>query len=342
MEKVKLPKVCVLELTYRCNHYCKFCSCPWEDIDGSFVRGNELTTDEWFAAIDKLYDLGIESFSLSGGEAILRHDIVNIIEHIRQEGLHRKIDQPMVIISNGRSLTDDLLDVFAWNRVHLSMSLPGYNTFAWHTGVDNADGVLGWFKKAKAKGLHTTAGITVTKQNYSELYETIALALISGAEQILLNRFLVGGRGITNRWDLELSTDQIQGMFEIAEEVLKKAKRYGSVGTECPLCLIPHPNKYEYLTIGSKCAAASEFFVIGPSGEIRVCNHSPQVIGNIRNESIIEDTSYWNLFANHDYVPKECKSCKLVKSCVGGCREVAHITQGSPCALDSCVERINH
>ena len=24
-----LPSVAVLEMTYRCNHACRFCSCPW-------------------------------------------------------------------------------------------------------------------------------------------------------------------------------------------------------------------------------------------------------------------------------------------------------------------------
>lgn len=339
-EELKLPKVVVLELTYQCNHQCKFCSCPWDNPNGQFKRSNELTTSEWLAAIDHLYDLGIESFSLSGGEAILRPDIKEIITHIRHEGLSRGIDRPMVIISNGRNMTDELLDLFAENRVHLSMSLPGYHTFAWHTGVDNVEGVLGWFRKAKAKGLHTTAGITVTRQNYHELYETAALALINGAEQILLNRFLPGGRGVAFRNELELNRDQLQGMFKVAEEVLTKGNRYGAVGTECPRCLIPEFDKYERLTIGSNCAAASDFFVIGPGGEVRVCNHSPRVIGNIRNERIIDDVEYWNLFAHRRYIPIECKSCRWVNQCACGCREVAHITEGSPCALDPCMKSL--
>lgn len=337
MAIVKFPDTVVLELTYRCNHKCKFCSCPWENPGMSFRRGVELTTNEWFDAIDKLYSLGIEFFSLSGGEVTLRTDIKEIIQHIRREGHKRNLDNPIVLISNGRNMTEELLDIFVANDVHLSMSFPGYKTFAWHTGVDNADHVLTWFRKAKEKGLHTTAGITVTKKNYDELYETIARALINGAEQILLNRFLPGGRGLMYKDDLELDRTQLQEMLKTAEEVLRKARRYGSVGTEYPRCLIPDDIDFEYLGVGSMCAAATGFFVVGPSGEIRVCNHSPKVVGNIKTEEIVTDSEYWNIFAKRDYLPDQCQDCKLNDVCACGCREVAHILTGSTRAIDPCL-----
>lgn len=337
MTSVKYPVSVVLELTYRCNHKCKFCSCPWENPYKSFKQGIELSTKEWFDAIDKLYSIGVESFSLSGGEATLRTDITEIIEHIRQEGHKRNLNSPIVLISNGKNMTEELLDVFVTNDVHLSMSLPGYKTFTWHTGVDNAENVLTWFRKAKEKGLHTTAGITITKMNYDELYETIARALINGAEQILLNRFLPGGRGLEYKNDLELNRTQLQGMLKTAEQVLRKAKRYGSVGTEYPHCLIPDDIDLKYLRVGSMCAAATGFFVVGPSGEIRVCNHSPKVIGNIKDEEIVTDSEYWNIFAMRNYLPYECQGCKLNNVCACGCREVAHIMTGSTRSKDPCL-----
>lgn len=49
-------------------------------------------------------------------------------------------------------------------NVHLSMSLPGYQSFEEHTGVANADYVLEYFSKAKEIGLECTANITVTKR----------------------------------------------------------------------------------------------------------------------------------------------------------------------------------
>ena len=40
-----LPSVSVLEMTYRCNHACRFCSCPW--FAGMLKPGPEMEVDEW-------------------------------------------------------------------------------------------------------------------------------------------------------------------------------------------------------------------------------------------------------------------------------------------------------
>ena len=48
----RLPNVAALELTYRCNHKCLFCSCPWESDET--YRKDELKTEQWFAVIDEL------------------------------------------------------------------------------------------------------------------------------------------------------------------------------------------------------------------------------------------------------------------------------------------------
>ena len=74
--------------------------------------------------------------------------------------------------------------------------------------------------------LRTTVNITVTRINYDELFETIALGLLNGASSVLLNRFLPGGRGLLYRQKLELSREQLNGMLDTAEEVLSYRKCY--------------------------------------------------------------------------------------------------------------------
>ena len=55
MRQVHLPKNAILELTYRCNHHCKFCSCPWDAPNSTYPKGKELAVSEWITAVDKLY-----------------------------------------------------------------------------------------------------------------------------------------------------------------------------------------------------------------------------------------------------------------------------------------------
>lgn len=333
------PQSAVLELTYRCNHLCKFCSCPWENPSSGFERGAELTTEQWLSIIDKVIDSGALTVTFTGGEAILRADIKEIIDYTSVAFKKRNKPVRIVLISNGRALTDELLECFKRNSVQLSLSLPGYKTFKEHTGVDNAEGVLSWIKKSHDAGLRTTANVTVTKLNYSELFKTMSLALISGVDTVLINRFLPGGRGLQYRKELELSREEINGMLDTAEEVLSYADRYGFTGTEFPKCIIKKGiDHYKHLKIGTHCSAAKSFMVIGPSGQIRVCNHSPHIIGNILSTPEITDTEYLDIFLNSAYKPAKCSSCPQLHDCDAGCREVAHILHGSPSASDPLID----
>lgn len=334
MARIKLPQAVALELTYRCNHKCVFCSCPWYAPSSKYPVAEELDCEHWWRAISILFDHGVQAFSISGGECTLKDCLPQLVEFIRSESDKRHYNHPIVLISNGLAMRDEYLQLFKRCNVHLSMSLPGYETFEQHTGVDNADGVLEWFKKAKALGITTTLNVTVTAKNIHELFETISVGLISGASSVLLNRFLPGGRGLSHMNELLLSNKQLNEMLNVAEEVLQISNRHGFVGTEIPLCAVDNPKQYRNLNIGYQCAAAKGFFVVDPSGNIRTCNHSPRIVGNVFAKPMIEDVDYWNQFANSSYKPDYCKGCKAVIRCDASCREVANILKGSPSEID--------
>ena len=79
------PHTAALELTYRCNHSCIFCSCPWEDDDT--YKQSELSLQEWYAVIDRLIKYGVNYITLTGGEPLTRSDLRNIIEYIHLKKL---------------------------------------------------------------------------------------------------------------------------------------------------------------------------------------------------------------------------------------------------------------
>lgn len=326
---MRLPRVLAVELTYRCNHKCLFCSCPWEDQPK--LKESEMSTDEWKRVFDKVKSMGVEHITFSGGEAILREDLVELIAYAKWRGF------AVGLISNGKNITDEFLADIGKYGALLSISVPGIKTFEQTTGVDNVENVLGLFDKCKELGITTVANITATKKNIGELYENIALPVLHGATYILLNRFLPGGRGMQNTQYL-LSVDEINEMFDIAEEVLSRAGVFGHVGTELPYCIIKNPSKYTYLQISSLCAAAKEFFVIDPSGYVKVCNHSPHRICKWTEIETLWRDRYWNAFAHKDYIPQACKGCKNLDKCDGGCREAAHVYFGAIDDIDPCFD----
>ena len=335
-DRIIMPEAAVLELTYRCNHSCVFCSCPWEapSKDGEgYAKGKEMGLAQWKEALVVLDRLGVKNITISGGEALLYPHLLELLDHIRAK-TNFNAHSEIVLISNGLAMDMKFLEAFKKYDVHLSMSLPGIQTFARHTGVDNAQGVLHSFGEAQKKGINTTLNVTVTSLNHYELFQTLAIGLLSGAGSVLVNRFLPGGRGLGHVEELMLNREQIVQMLDTTEAVLEYSERTGTMGTEVPLCVVGDEGKYKRLNIATICSAAKDFFVVDPSGFIRVCNHSPKKVGHIFDNPVISDEKYWNIFAKRAYIPSGCVSCADVSYCDCGCREASAIMSGSVSAPD--------
>ena len=337
-----LPATAVLEMTYRCNHACGFCSCPWMAVGGGgFPRRPELSAAEWQSAIKRLTGMGVCNLAFTGGEALLKEDIFDLLRfaagcesefiETRDGELVSEFKPPrLYLLSNGTTVTRETLEFCRDHQVQLSMSLPGLATLREHTGIGDPDVILGKFRMAHEMGLKTVVNITVTRRNLPELYQTISAAFLAGAQQLLMNRFLPGGRGLSHpEWVLDVG--EINQMLDVAEEALTDAGRFGSLGTELPKCIV-RKAKYERLTVGTRCAAALEFFVIGPSGWVRVCNHSQVELVPVTEIDSLRQHPYWRRFTQKDYLPTVCSDCQHMAACDGGCREAAHIMGG---ALDA-------
>jgi radical SAM protein with 4Fe4S-binding SPASM domain len=344
-----LPSTAVLEMTYRCNHRCLFCSCPWEDPAGGFQRLEEMSTDQWKALVGRLAAMGVTSFAFTGGEPLLKEGLWEIIEHAASctaehvetvdGSLRSRFGPPkLYLLSNGKLVDAGVLDQCRRLGVQLSMSLPGLATFGEHTGGGDPDQVLENFRAAAALGLPTVVGVTVTRRNLGELYQTIAAAFLAGARQLLMNRFLPGGRGLRYAERLSLDRGQITEMLDTAEAVLTDADRQGSVGTELPKCVVDL-SRYRRLEVGTRCSAAIQFFVVDPSGYLRACNHSPVRLDHVDQLDALKTNPYWRRFTQKDYLPAACSGCRLTGSCDGGCREAAHIVTGSLTGVDPVLSK---
>ncbi len=339
-----LPATAVFEMTYACNHRCLYCSCPWEAPESRYFRGPEMSTAEWCRLIDHLTtDHEVCRIAFTGGEPTLRADLAEILRYARSRTARWIDDQPerglieaarpvdVTVISNGRNLDETVLDALVAAGAALSISLPGLATYAEHTGAGKPEEALHWMRRAADRGVRVTANITVTALNIGELYETIGNALAYGASFVLMNRFLPGGRGLAWRDRLWLTGAQVREAVRVADDVLTKAGIPGSLGTEVPLCLVADlPTRR--LTVGTRCAAAHDFFAVDPSGRIRPCNHSPVALGHWTDLAAIVRSDYWGRFLFKRFLPDSCRGCNLAGDCDGGCREAAHICGG---ALDS-------
>ena len=86
------------------------------------------------------------------------------------------------------------------------------------------------------------------------------------------------------------------------------------------LCVIKHPEKYKHIHVGTGCAAAKDLIIVDPSGNIRVCNHSPKTLCRYDELDSLRNDLYWLAFRNRDYQPEMCRDCSSWGVCDGGCR----------------------
>jgi radical SAM protein with 4Fe4S-binding SPASM domain len=184
--------------------------------------------------------------------------------------------------------------------------------------------------------LPTSAAVVANKLNLPDINDMMNIIAAMSMNSVLLNRFLPGGRGLDNTRSLILKEKE---MIEFLNEVEKSAEEYGLtifIGTPIPPCL-EGLRSYKFL-LKEGCVAGKDLHcTIDPSGGLRVCNHSPQVLGNCLEynpKEIYEKSKYVKGFTELKYTPKMCKECEKLPKCKGGCREAAHVLLGSLTAPD--------
>ncbi|MBU1108755.1 MAG: radical SAM protein [Candidatus Riflebacteria bacterium] len=337
-----VPKTAVLELTSRCNHRCVFCSTPWDadsPVSDKFSCADEMSTAQWQECIDFMLGKNIYGFAFTGGEPFLRPDLFELIDYVKARSARHPefaedgrvcghFDKPLelTIISNGRLINADHAARLKNKVDAVVVSLPGLKSYAELTGGGDSAEALRAISLLSQQQVPVVVSICVSTKNLPELFENISAGFLAGADQLLLNRFLPGGRGTIHQ-ELCLSAEQIKQMLKIADEVCTAANRYGSIGTELPLCLCNE--EYKMLTVGTQCSGGVEFFAVAPDGSVRPCNHSPVNLGHYSalDQAIASD--YWQTFKNRDYLPEMCNKCQHMLECDGGCREAAHIVGGA-------------
>lgn len=321
----------VFEATQRCNHDCLHCYNVWKN-PVSYPMG-ELGTNDTLAIVGKMLDeTGAGLVSLSGGEPLLRSDIHEIVAFLVGRGV------TINLITNGSLLDDATIERLLPDSVSL-FELPLLSSErAIH---DRMSGVDGAFDRAtmsmaslKAAGQKVVGVFVATKLNLPGWRETAELAVALGLDGLMLNRFNAGGRGYRNLDLLQASPDDIAAALDVAQEISERYDLSISCSIAMPPCIFD-TGRYDRLGFGF-CAAGTEraYYTLDPLGNVRPCNHSPSILGNIR------DSSFWGLADSNDMKefmsarPDFCSGCRIETECQGGCKAAAEACYGSSSLMD--------
>jgi AdoMet-dependent heme synthase len=361
------PYVVSWNLTYRCNLACEHC---YLDAGGAplvgtenFADRSELGTDECFRVIDEIAAFAPECVTiLTGGEPLLRRDILEIVRRAAERGLW------VVVGTNGVSITENVARRLAEAGARgLSLSLDAldpdrHDHFrkvrgAWRNTVEGAE-IL------NRTGLPFIVQTTAGSHNLGELDAIADFAHDRLAAKVWNLYFLVPtGRGqfvsdITPaQYDEVLaSLYRIQRKYDrrmlvnakcaphYIKTVLENALRHGSgqagaqpdpISTDAEST--PGLSQIRTYSGGAGgCPAGTHYMGIRPNGDVTPCPYLPVFAGTLRSSSLADLWMSSELFADirrRTSLGGRCGECEMNGHC-GGCRARAYGMTGDLMAED--------
>ena len=313
------PEIVSWNITSSCNLHCAHCY-----LDAGATKTNELSTEECYRVIDQMAELGTEMVILTGGEPMLRTDLLAIIGHAREKGI-----MP-VMGSNGTLIDEDVaasLKEAGLQGVGISLDSiqpKKHDSFrglsgCWETAVKGMNACL-------KQGLPVIIQTTLTPWNYGEIPALIDFAQNQGATAFNLYYLVCTGRG-------EKLTDVSPQQYEESLASLVDAQALHlsmMIRAKCAPQIARISAQHGLPQAGGGCPAGVSYLRIGPEGQVTPCPYLPLVAGNVR-ESPLKD-----IWESADILTQlrnpglggRCGVCSYRKTCTG-CRARALAMTGS-------------
>ena len=327
----------VYELTGACNQCCRFCYNYWRDGSTPIAPPDSSRARKTLKKL--LSQASVGNLSFSGGEPLLLPNIHDLVLHARFKG--SKVN----VLTNGTLLTADALENFRSLGVSV-IQIPLLSTDASvHDYLTNVPG--SWKKAVDALRRTGQAGIgaavlVITKVNAPGVAETLGLIRDCGIRTVMVNRFNIGGNGIRNVQELVPDRKTLQDAFAAVEAFAGRNPDIHFVSGVCtPLCYLDTA-PYPHIRF-TKCSTdlTGRPVTVNYNGDVRFCNHSPRVLGNIYSRPIGEILTDPEINGWYAGVPEECDKCALLTRCGGGCRAASEQVHGTFSALDPILEYKN-
>jgi radical SAM protein with 4Fe4S-binding SPASM domain len=345
VEGFSRPYVISWNLTYRCNLACEHC---YLDAGGTplvgtenFADRSELGTEECYRVVDEIAAFAPECVTiLTGGEPLLRRDIIDIVRYAAARGLW------VVVGTNGVRITENVAQRLAEAGARgLSLSLDAldpdrHDRFrrvrgAWRNTVEGA-AILNRVKLPFI--VQTTAG----SHNVDELDAIADFACERLAAKVWNLYFLVPtGRG---QFVSDMTPAQYDQVLAALHRIQSTYRGRMLVNAKCAphyiKTVLENPDAEARIRVYSGgaggCPAGTHYMGIRPNGDVTPCPYLPVFAGSLRRDSL---ANLWNaseLFSGirrRAELGGRCGDCEMNAQC-GGCRARAYGMTGDLMAED--------
>jgi MoaA/NifB/PqqE/SkfB family radical SAM enzyme len=265
-----------LELTYKCNLNCIHCynNSGKREAPACGARNDvELSDHEWISLAKELASLNIFECIISGGEPLLRENLVfEILDILSEHGV------TFLFLTNGWLVDERVIERLLHYRFHyIQVSIDGADSET-HDRVRQRDG--SWKRAVRAATLIKEAGLplciasTLVSHSSHQLPDVIDLAANIGANQIIVDKFMSTGAAALNRNELLLPDGWRKQYYDI---MLRKREQYkGRIQILSSMDPV--------IQLRMDIASPTKVALVRPNGDVKLDCITPFCFGNVRKE----------------------------------------------------------
>lgn len=273
--EIVYPVVVSIDVIQNCNYRCKHCYIKYsfKESESNYLSFNEL--DEFFVQLGKY---GVASVSLTGGEPLLRKDIIDIIKSAKRNNLY------CCLKSNGFFLTEDLIHVFesvGLDEIVLSiygMNNSEYQSVTGYAEAEKESVVEKLFQNIQylvSSKIRTELRYVLLKQNYKSYRKFIDICKKIGLKKEQYD-FIIDINPDNNS---DKSTSNNGMNVKEQEEFLQEFYRLDK-----ETYFLKYSNNYKY----KKCLVGKHLVHIKCNGDVYPCPNFPISVGNIHKQTFNE------------------------------------------------------
>ncbi len=332
------PLWLLAELTYRCPLQCPYCSNPLD-----FARSHdELSTAEWIEVFRQAREMGAAQLGFSGGEPLVRQDLVELIAAARGLGYYTNL------ITSGIGLTEEKIASFAdagLDHIQISFQAADEEVNNLLAGSQKAFAhKLEMARAVKKHGYPMVLNFVTHRHNIDNIDQIIRLCIELEADFVELATCQFYGWAELNRAGLLPSKEQLVRAERITNEWRDKL---AAENHPCKLIFVT-PDYYEERPKACMNGWGNLFLDITPDGTALPCHSArqlPVTFPNVREHSIEyiwRDSFGFNRFRGYDWMPEPCRSCDEKERDFGGCRCQAFMLTGDAANADPVCSKSAH
>ena len=306
--------------TNACNMYCQHCY-----RDAGVKAAEELSTDEAKKLLDGIAKTGFKIMIFSGGEPLMRPDILELVEYAA------RLNLIPVFGTNGTLITADMAQKLkAAGAKGMGISLDSldkakHDKFRSFAGA--WDGAVSGMENCRAAGLPFQIHTTVMEWNRHEIENITDFAVKIGAKAHHFFFLVPTGRAES----IEAESLRTAAYEDVLTRIMKKQQ---TVDIELkPTCAPQFIRIAGELNIKTRfrrgCLAGLSYCIVSPKGKVQPCAYLNMELGDVREKPfdvIWKESKVFRRLRTLDY-GGGCGACRYKNGC-GGCRARAAYYHG--------------